>query len=81
MKKILFILFCLSLSTLYSQSEKKYDVNSSDLPDWVNLMYANKVDEGKVIQAYELYYELVHIYRSICGINTRAVHLFDKRVQ
>ena len=57
MKKILFILLCLSLSTLYSQSEKKYDVNSSDLPDWVNLMYANKVDEGKVIKAYELYYE------------------------
>lgn len=57
MKKILFILFCLSLSTLYSQSEKKYDVNSSDLPEWVNLMYANKVDEGKVIKAYELYYE------------------------
>ena len=57
MKKILFILFCLSLSTLYSQSEKKYDVNSSNLPDWVNLMYANKVDEGKVIKAYELYYE------------------------
>ena len=53
---IVFILIFSSLD-LYSQSEKRYDINSSDLPQWVNLMYLENVDEGKVIEAYEAFYE------------------------
>ena len=53
---IVFILIFYSFN-LYSQSEKRYDINSSDLPQWVNLMYLENVDEGKVIEAYEAFYE------------------------
>ena len=42
---------------LYSQSEKKYDIQSDNLPDWVQLMYSQNIDEGKVINAYKNYYK------------------------
>ena len=46
---IVFVLIFYSFN-LYSQSEKRYDINSSDLPQCVNLMYLENVDEGKVIE-------------------------------
>ena len=42
---------------LHSQSELKYDSKSNNLPDWVQLMYSQNIDEGKVINAYESYYK------------------------
>ena len=42
---------------LYSQAEKKYDIQSDNLPDWVQLMYSQNIDEGKVINAYKNYYK------------------------
>ena len=56
MKKILVFILALSFTNLYSQSEKRYDINSSNLPEWVTLMYSDNADEGKVIEAYESFY-------------------------
>ena len=56
MKKILVFILALSFTKLYSQSEKRYDINSSNLPEWVTLMYSDTIDEGKVIEAYESFY-------------------------
>ncbi|MFL2576966.1 MAG: PKD domain-containing protein [Flavobacteriales bacterium] len=56
MKKILVFILALSFTKLYSQSEKRYDINSSNLPEWVTLMYSDNIDEGKVIKAYESFY-------------------------
>tara|TARA_B100001758_G_scaffold132382_1_gene113896 strand:+ start:3636 stop:7028 length:3393 start_codon:yes stop_codon:yes gene_type:complete len=57
MKKILIIILCLACYNLFSQSEKKYDVLSKELPNWVKLMYTDNIDESIVIQEYELYYK------------------------
>ena len=43
--------------SLFSQTEQRYDLGSSELPNWVNLMYSENIDEGKVINAYQQYYK------------------------
>ena len=56
MKKILFIfLFCSSF--VYSQVEYKYDANSKTLPYWVQEMYSEDPDPGKVELLYQNYYK------------------------
>ena len=56
MKKIPFIfLFCLSF--VYSQVEYKYDENSKTLPYWVQEMYSEDPDPGKVELLYQDYYK------------------------
>ena len=57
MKKILILILFLACYNLFSQSEKKYDVLSKELPNWVKLMYTDNIDESIVIQEYELYYK------------------------
>ena len=57
MNRLIVFILVFSSFNLYSQSEKRYDINSSDLPQWVNLMYSNDIDEGKVIEAYESFYK------------------------
>ena len=57
MKKILILILFLVCYNLFSQSEKKYDVLSKELPNWVKLMYTDNIDESIVIQEYELYYK------------------------
>ena len=52
MKKLLFILlFCYSF--VFSQVEYKYDKNNSSLPQWVQEMYSDNPDPGKVASLYE----------------------------
>ena len=55
MKKILILFFVISHFSLFSQVEMKYNANSESLPTWVQLMYAEKPDEGAVINAYTDY--------------------------
>ena len=57
MKKTLILILFLACYNLFSQSEKKYDVLSKELPNWVKLMYTDNIDESIVIQEYELYYK------------------------
>jgi len=57
MKKILILILFLACYNLLSQSEKKYDILSKELPNWVKLMYTDNIDESIVIQEYELYYK------------------------
>ena len=56
MKKILFI-FLLCSSFVYSQLEYKYDANSTNLPYWVQEMYSENPDPGKVELLYTNYYK------------------------
>ena len=56
--KHLFSILLLSFSTiLIAQTEMKYNANSENLPEWVQLMYADNPDEGAVINAYTDYYK------------------------
>ena len=57
MKKILFLLFITFQFSVFSQVEMKYNANSENLPEWVQLMYADNPDEGEVINAYTDYYK------------------------
>ena len=56
MKKILFI-FLLCSPFLYSQLEYKYDTNSKTLPYWVQEMYSDHPDPGKVELLYNDFYK------------------------
>jgi len=55
MKKILFI-FLFYSSFTFSQLEYKYDSNSTHLPYWVQEMYSENPDPGKVELLYQEYY-------------------------
>jgi len=57
MKKILFLLFTTLQFSVVAQVEMKYNANSENLPEWVQLMYAENPDEGEVINAYTDYYK------------------------
>ena len=56
MKKLLFILLLIFNFSLFAQVEMKYNANAENLPHWVQLMYAENLDEGAVIAAYRNYY-------------------------
>ena len=43
--------------SMFSQVEMRYNANSENLPEWVQLMYADNPDEGEVINAYTDYYK------------------------
>jgi len=58
MRKILFLLFITFQFAVFSQVEMKYNTNTEDLPNWVQLMYAENPDEGAVIEAYRSYYKI-----------------------
>jgi len=55
MRKLLVFLLCSTFS--YSQSEYKYDANSSNLPNWAQEMYSKDADPGKVEVLYGDYYK------------------------
>jgi len=57
MRKILFLLFITFQFSVFSQVEMKYNTNTEDLPNWVQLMYVENPDEGAVIEAYRNYYK------------------------
>ena len=57
MKHYIFILLFLTSLNALSQIEKKYDNSSDKLPNWVQLMYADKPNVGNVIEEYENYYK------------------------
>jgi len=58
MKKILlFLLFISFQNSIFSQVEMKYNANSQNLPEWVQLMYSDNPDEGVVINSYTNYYK------------------------
>ena len=42
---------------MFSQVEMKYNANSQNLPEWVQLMYSDNPDEGAVINSYTNYYK------------------------
>ena len=43
--------------SLFAQVEMKYNANAENLPEWVQLMYADNPDEGEVIKSYTDYYK------------------------
>lgn len=47
----------LSFFSLSAQVERAYRAADTQLPDWVQLMYAEKPDAGAVMQAHDLYYQ------------------------
>ena len=55
MKKILITL--LFPIFILSQNEYKYDVNSSNLPNWVKEMYKENPNPGKVEALYKEFYK------------------------
>ena len=55
MKYFFYLLLIPSL--FFSQSEYKYDSKRSDLPNWVNEMYKDKPNPGKVESLYKNYYK------------------------
>ena len=56
MKKILFIVLLYS-SFSYSQLEYRYDKTSTNLPYWVQEMYSEDPDPGKVELLHQDYYK------------------------
>ena len=56
MKKTLLILFTCLLNSLTAQVEMKYNQDSKELPKWVQLMYSEKPNEGKIIEEYNKFY-------------------------
>jgi len=56
MKKLLFIFF-FCYSFVYSQVEYKYDSDNPSLPQWVQEMYSNNPDPGKIELLYQNYYK------------------------
>ncbi|SVC39585.1 uncharacterized protein METZ01_LOCUS292439, partial [marine metagenome] len=58
MKKLLIIFIFISCNfSVFAQEEMKYTPESEDLPNWVQLMYAENPDEGAVIKAYREFYK------------------------
>ena len=57
MRISILLIFLFLNFNLQSQSELKYDSKSNNLPDWIQLMYSQNIDEGKIINAYENYYK------------------------
>ena len=55
MKYFFYLLLIPSL--FLSQSEYKYDSKRSDLPNWVNEMYKDEPNPGKVESLYKNYYK------------------------
>ena len=56
MKKLLFIFF-FCYSFIFSQVEYKYNSNNPSLPQWVQEMYSNNPDPGKIESLYKNYYQ------------------------
>ena len=56
MKKTLLILFTCLLNSLTAQVEMKYNQDSKELPKWVQLMYSEKPNEGRIIEEYNKFY-------------------------
>jgi len=53
----IFLLICLTTSLIQAQhQERKYNNPTDDIPNWVQLMYADNPDVGLVMDAYEAYY-------------------------
>ena len=49
--KYLFSIFLILLSlNVYSQTEMKYNAKSENLPNWAELMYSEKSDEGEQVE-------------------------------
>lgn len=42
----------------FAQLEKKYQSQSSQIPQWAQMMYAENADIGEVMRAYESYYKV-----------------------
>ena len=57
MRIILFLLFTTLQFSVVAQVEMKYNAISENLPEWVQLMYAENPDEGEVINSYTNYYK------------------------
>ena len=57
MRIILFLIFITLQFSTVAQVEIKYNANSENLPEWIQLMYAKNLDEGEVINAYTDYYK------------------------
>ncbi len=56
--RILFVVLLIGYSSsTFAQLEKKYNSKNQELPDWVQMMYSEDADIGKVIEAYEAYYK------------------------
>ena len=58
MKKILLVLFTCLLNSVGAQVEMKYNQDSKELPKWIQLMYSEKPDEGKIVEEYNKFYWL-----------------------
>lgn len=54
---LLFLFFLILSTSLQAQLEKKYNSQSTEIPQWAQMMYAEDADIGEVTQAYKAYYK------------------------
>ena len=57
MKNKIIIFFIFSNFSLFPQEEMKYNSNIEGFPNWVKLLYAENINEGAVIAAYNKYHK------------------------
>ena len=57
MKKCLLPLFLLISFSIFAQSEARYANGTDENPRWIQLMYSETPDAGKVTEAYSKYYQ------------------------
>ena len=74
MKKTLLILFTCLLNSLTAQVEMKYNQDSKELPKWVQLMYSEKPNEGKIVEEYNKFYTKNEFVKNHLGPQLEKTH-------
>ena len=57
MKKTLLTLSLLLSCSIFAQLEMRYSNNTDETPAWIQLMYEETPDAGKVTEAYTTFYK------------------------